>query len=112
MKQKLLLMPVLVLLLVGAGFLAKTATPSQPQIVPTVSPTQVSAETLSYKVKEGVDALTLLKEKASIEQEASGLVVAINGRKASSEKREHWAFYLNGVLASVGLVHFVSLVIV
>lgn len=56
----------------------------------------------SYKGEEGKDALTLLKEKTNIEQGASGLVVAINGRKAEDSKKEFWAFYVNGKMAEVG----------
>lgn len=71
-----------------------------------ISPTpgiSVSANTtLIYKGEEGKDALTILKEKAKVEQEASGLVVSIDGRKADDKKREYWGFYVNGEMASVG----------
>ncbi len=59
-------------------------------------------EQLSYKGEEGKDALELLKEKAKIEQDKSGLIISINGRKANSSVREYWAFYVNGKLAPVG----------
>ncbi len=55
-----------------------------------------------YQGLEGKDALTLLKQKAEVAQDNSGLVVAINGRKAESAKREYWAFYVNGKMAEVG----------
>jgi len=55
-----------------------------------------------YDGKEGIDALTLLKEKTEVEQDGTGMVVSINGRKADNEKREFWSFYVNGVQASVG----------
>ncbi len=59
-------------------------------------------ESLSYKGEEGKDALTLLKVKAKIEQDKSGLVISINGRKANSSVHEYWAFYVNRKLAPVG----------
>lgn len=56
----------------------------------------------SYNGQKGTDALTLLKQRAKVEQDNSGLVVSINGRKAESSKHEFWAFYVNNKLASVG----------
>lgn len=66
------------------------------------SVTKQQSEVLSYKGEKGKDALTLLKEKATVEQDTSGLVISIKGRKADSAKHEYWAFYVNGKLASVG----------
>ena len=57
---------------------------------------------LTYKGAAGKDALTILKEKAKIEQDKSGLVVSINGRKADNAKHEYWAFYVNNTMAEVG----------
>ncbi|MBI2034714.1 MAG: DUF4430 domain-containing protein [Candidatus Levybacteria bacterium] len=68
-------------------------------LTPTVA---INQETFSYAGKNGADALTLLKEKAAVEQDASGLVISINNRKADSGNREYWAFYVNGALAPVG----------
>lgn len=62
----------------------------------------VAVETISYKGKNGVDALTLLKARTTVEQDKSGLVVAINDKKADAKKREYWAFYVNGKMATVG----------
>ena len=62
----------------------------------------VASDYFSYQGEAGKDALTILKEKATVEQDDSGIVVAINGRKAISEKREYWAFYVNGQLAPMG----------
>lgn len=62
---------------------------------------QILKESFSYKGEEGKDALTLLKEKAEVEQDTSGLVVSINGRK-TDVKKEFWAFYVNGEFAPVG----------
>jgi hypothetical protein len=57
---------------------------------------------ISYFGVEGKDALELLKDKVKVEQNASGLVTSINGRKAEDKKHEYWAFYINGKLAEVG----------
>lgn len=56
--------------------------------------------TITYKGENGVDALTLLKQQATIEEDHSGLVVSINGIKPTGH--EYWAFYINNKLASVG----------
>lgn len=72
--------------------------PVQLKVIPTIS---VSQE-ISYQGENGKNALLLLRKKASVEQDTSGLVVSINGRKSNAEKREYWAFYVNGKLASVG----------
>ncbi len=75
--------------------------PSQTQVI-TVSPKK-NIDAFSYKGQAGEDALSLLKQKAKgVEQNNSGLVVGINGRKVDEKKQEYWAFYLNGNLAQVG----------
>ena len=67
---------------------------------PTVSQTETTS--LIYKGKKGENALQLLKNQATIEQDASGLIVGINNRRAETAKREYWAFYVNGKMADVG----------
>ena len=57
---------------------------------------------------EEKDALTLLKEKAEVVQDTSGLVVQINKRKADEQKREYWSFYVNEKMASVGPKDYVT----
>jgi len=59
-------------------------------------------QSFEYKGEEGKDALTILKSKTTVEQDKTGMVVSINGRKADNEKREFWSFYVNGVQSSVG----------
>ena len=61
----------------------------------------VPKDSFSYKGEVGKDALTLLKEKALVFQDSSGLVIEINGRKTDT-KKEFWAFYVNGKFAQVG----------
>lgn len=63
---------------------------------------QAPIDQLSYQGQTGKDALTLLKQTAIIEQDPSGLVVSINGRKADNSKHEFWAFLVNGKEATVG----------
>ena len=59
-----------------------------------------------YKVENGKDALSLLKEKTTVELNDKGMVVLVNGRKAETEKREFWGFYVNGKMAEVGAADF------
>lgn len=74
----------------------KIATP--PQVVQ-----NTNVDTFSYQGEEGKDALYLLKLSAeSVEQNGTGLVIAINNRKADDSKKEYWAFYVNGKMAEVG----------
>lgn len=80
---------------------------NKPTTLPVISPTislqqQVQAESFTHKGEAGKDALTLLRQKATIEQDKSGLVTSVNGRKADNDKHEYWAFYVNGKSASVG----------
>ncbi len=56
----------------------------------------------SYKGETGKNALEILKQKTSVEQSASGLVVSINNRKADDSKHEFWGFFVNGKIAEVG----------
>jgi len=56
----------------------------------------------SYKGEDGVDALTILKQKTEVSQDKTGMVVSINKRPADSSKREFWGFYVNGKMAEIG----------
>lgn len=79
-------------------------------VSPTAAPTKVTSQqnTFSYTGEDGKDALRILQEKTSIEQDTSGLVTAINGRKADTAKKEFWAFYVNGKMAQVGPKEYVT----
>ena len=61
-----------------------------------------SQDYFAYKGNTGKDALSLLKEKADVKQDSSGLVISINGRATKSAKKEYWAFFVNGKMAEVG----------
>jgi hypothetical protein len=56
----------------------------------------------SYKGEESKNALEILKNKAKVEQNLTGLVVSINDRMADATKKEYWSFYVNGKMAQVG----------
>ena len=90
---------------VGLGtFLSQRKEAAQQEVKQTavVSKTE-KADVFSYTGEEGKDALTLLKQSAkSIEQNSTGLVIAINNREADDKKKEFWAFYVNGKMAEVG----------
>lgn len=80
-----------------------------------VSPTPVATsrgelphETVAYNGRNGVDALTLLKERSSVEQDSTGMVIAINQRKAETSKKEFWSFFVNGKMAEVGPADYVT----
>jgi len=68
---------------------------------------QTSQERIIYQGKEGVDALTLLKENAEVIEE-NGFVQSINGYQASEEGQEYWAFYLNGQLSQIGANQYIT----
>lgn len=76
----------------------------------TIYPTATTSKTISnhffYKGETGKNALEILKQKASIEQDNSGMVSSVNGRKADLVKHEYWAFYVNGSLAQAGAADY------
>lgn len=105
LKKHFLLIAFLVVCLIALVFVfPRIAVNFEKTSVPPELTNAITAdkETFSYKGEEGKDALTLLKEKTTVGQDASGLVSSINGRKAETAKREYWAFYVNKEMASVG----------
>lgn len=101
-KTSLLLIGFFVVLL-GTFFLGNQLFQSR-QLYQSITSTNTKQQTIpfSYKGREGKNALVLLQEKTTVEKDKSSLVVSVNGRKADSQKREYWAFYVNGKLAPVG----------
>ncbi len=71
-----------------------------------ITQTEKQAQTITYKGKTGQDALTMLKQQVNVEQDSSGMVSVINGRKADPARHQYWAFYVNGKLASVGAADY------
>jgi hypothetical protein len=83
-----------------------------PQVIPTPTSqqnqTKIAADIFRYPGKDGVDALSLLKEQVPIEQDTSGLVVSINHHKADNTKKEYWSFFVNGKMAEVGPADYIT----
>ena len=107
MNKKVLIIFISFATILGGFFVVQAKLSSRSIFAPTLPlnpslPTITLERNLTYKGVEGKNALTLLKEKATIEQDASGLVVSINGRKADLGGREYWAFYVNSQMAPVG----------
>lgn len=102
-NRPLLLLTGLIAALLVVSFATQRVGKKAPQPPITTQTTSIKqADAFSYKGEDGKDALVLLKEKTTIEQNKSGLVVSINNRKADEKKREYWSFYVNGKLANVG----------
>lgn len=70
--------------------------------------TKTNTYRFSYKGENGRNALQLLKEKVLIQQDSTGLVTSINGHKLKPEKREYWAFYVNGTFSKVGPAEYMT----
>ncbi len=111
--KKLLLAILLVLGLVAVykfGLLNKNYLPSQKSAnaVKKITVQQKitgQAEFSSQQIEEGKTALDLLNETESAVttgEKENAYVVGINGIKAEEEKKEFWAFYINGKQAAVG----------
>jgi hypothetical protein len=110
-NKTVLLVIVVFLLLIGSAFVFSVNNPSKivndptPTIVSEKVPSEIKNtqnEKVTYEGKDGIDALTLLKNIASVEQDSSGLVTGINGRNAENKKKEYWGFYINGKMSEVG----------
>ena len=98
MKKKIIFIGALLLILFAFFSFGSN---SKQEKINNVSVT-IAKDAFSYKGENNKDALAILKEKAAVEQDKSGLVVGINGRKAENKNREYWSFYVNGKMASVG----------
>lgn len=79
---------------------------THPLTVPIV--TVASQAVIHYEGEDNTDALTLLKERASIKQNALGMVTTINKREAKDQAKEYWAFYVNGEMATVGAAEYIT----
>jgi len=67
---------------------------------------QQKTPTVTYQGENAQNALSLLKQYTSVQQDHSGLVVAINGYKPTGHT--YWAFYVNGKLASIGPASYIT----
>jgi hypothetical protein len=63
---------------------------------------------MQFSGENGVSALDSLKKIVPVEQDISGMVVSVNGRKADAKKHEYWAFYVNGKLANIGPKDYIT----
>jgi len=112
-KQKIFLPVLVIVILIGFYLFKPQKQVSSPQNtntpIATIIPTQnLLLDQFEYPGQEGVDALTLLKQKTSVEQNSSGLVVSISGKKADDSLREFWSFYINGQSAQVGPASYIT----
>jgi hypothetical protein len=111
MKKKILIGIVLLLTFIFFAWQGRGLFPNKKAETASVSVNKkVLPEKISYSGVNGKDALWVLSEKenATVFKDASGLVVSINGREASSSKHEYWAFYVNGKLAPVGPAEYTT----
>ncbi len=99
-----------VIMVGGAVWSRQHVTSSQGVPTPTLQQNhdKVAADIFRYSGKEGVDALTLLKQQTSVEQNSTGLVTAINKRKADASNKEYWSFFVNGKMAEVGPADYLT----
>lgn len=104
--KRIVIAGISVLILLGALTIAyqryQTQKSSWQQTTVSIDAQKKNLNIFIYDGQDGKDALSLLKEKAQVQQDRSGLVTSINGRQANSAKKEYWAFYINGNLAQVG----------
>lgn len=114
-KQKLLFLGLIVIILIGVFFIKtpKEITPSinNDTVTPlvTVSPSVIPiTDQFEHQGIDGVDALTLLKQITTVEQDSAGMVISISGVQADSSKSEFWSFYINGQSAQVGPASYIT----
>lgn len=102
MKKILTFLAVLALVFSGLYVYQKSI-----EIVERQSTKQISVNLNSkiLRIEEGKTALDLLNKFTKVETKGEGAnayVTSINGKKALTEKKEYWAFYVNGKPAAVG----------
>ena len=115
MKNKLkILFPVFFIIAIFGIYFIKFQNQTPPSSantfpVPIVSPTvDLSIDNFEYQGKDGIDALTLLKQNTVVEQDSTGMVVSISGRQADNSQHEFWSFYINGESAQVGSASYIT----
>lgn len=105
MRSKLLILVVLSVVVVAAifSFVQRSQKQQEPQLQSSAS-AQTAATEVSYKGKEGKNALELLKGAYKTQtKEYPGVgefVTAIDGKTA--DDKHFWAFYVNGEQSQVG----------
>lgn len=107
-KQQIIAAPVIVLLIIAAvttgvyynQSIKVAATP----VIQQIQKPKLLNNTLTYKGSDGVTALILLQQAATIKMTGSGemaYVTSIDGVTANP-KNQYWQLFLNGKSASVG----------
>ncbi len=107
-KDKLIIVPVLLVVAFGAG-VAIWSHGVNPDQVQVVKNTQSQTTEISYKGETGKDALSLLKTHAQVQAKHysfGDLVVSINGSAGNGPK--YWTFYINGKEASMGARAYIT----
>ena len=107
MRKKILLAAIIIIILVAVGFSIREVSlnhTTQQQVA--IHSAQQKIPVITYRGKNGQNALKVLKQYTSVQQDNSGLVVAINGYKPVGHT--YWAFYVNGKLASVGPASYIT----
>lgn len=109
-KNILISAAVAVLTAGGYGIYRTTEHHSAAKTAP-VTTQQASAvsTTLRYRGRDGVDALTLLRQHTNVQTKSSSLgdyVVAINGNDGGGKK--HWLFYINGRESTQGADTYIT----
>jgi len=108
MKKTAAIIVILILTVIGIYVFHPIGNVSQntTAVQPTTAVKETKITTISYRGQNGIDALTLLKNKATVEHDHSGLIVSINGNKPTGHS--YWAFYVNGKLASFGPEQYIT----
>ncbi|PIS06705.1 hypothetical protein COT79_03170 [Candidatus Berkelbacteria bacterium CG10_big_fil_rev_8_21_14_0_10_43_14] len=93
---------IIVLIAIGmiamySSFLTGSSSSQPTQDQSQVQPTQ---QNISYQGKDGVDAMTLLKETHSVDASDQGFVNAIDGVKPA--EKQFWSLYVNGKPSDLG----------
>lgn len=111
MKKILVLVGIVILIIFGLNIYQRSLQVVNKQAVKKNNVSQSITEEgklvkfVSYQIDEGKTALDLLNISSKVKSKGEGVnayILSINGREATSLKKEYWAFYINGKLANVG----------
>lgn len=94
----------IVIVLIAIGMIATYSSlfsgAGNPQPTQDQSQVQTISQSISYQGKDGVDAMTLLKETHSVDASDQGFVNAIDGVKPA--EKQFWSLYVNGKPSDLG----------
>ena len=106
MKKKILIGVIIFIILVSGSIYIRDIELSHYAQQSAIHAAQQKIPTITYAGEKGKNALQLLKQSTSVQQDKSGLVVAINGYKPTGHT--YWAFYINGKYANVGPASYMT----